>query len=136
MLLVGRVQWSSRSLHTQMKQQVHHLLRQHGLQAYEGEQHQQRLLACCCQYGARTIAPLVVARWRVASMPGEAIATWRNKSGLGGLDLPARIKHAILADLATWAETTFGGLQRQVESEAAYVLQGVQFGSMKEESLD
>jgi hypothetical protein len=67
-------------------------------------------------------------------MPGEAIATWRNKSGLGGLDPPARIKHAILADLATWAETTFGGLQRQVESEAAYVLQGIQFDAMKEKT--
>jgi ubiquinone/menaquinone biosynthesis C-methylase UbiE len=127
MLIVGRVQWSSHSLQTQMKQQLHHLLRQHGLPAREGEQHQQRLLACCCQHGAKAIAPLVVARWRMASTPREALANWRNKPGLGGLGPPARLKQAILTDLATWAEATFGDLERQVESEAVYVLQGARF---------
>jgi ubiquinone/menaquinone biosynthesis C-methylase UbiE len=124
MLIVGRVQRASPGLQTQLKQQLHSLLRQHGLQAREGEQHQQRLLACWCQRGAKAIAPLVAARWRVAGTPGEAIASWRNKPGLGGLDPPPRLKEAILAELAAWAEATFGDLERQVESEAAYVLDG------------
>jgi ubiquinone/menaquinone biosynthesis C-methylase UbiE len=126
-LIVGRVQWSSLSLQTQMKQQLHQLLRQHGLPAREGEQHQQRLLACWCQHGAQAITPLVAARWRVVSTPGEALTTWCNKPGLGGLDPPARLKQAILLDLAAWAEATFGDLEQQVESEAAYVLQGARF---------
>jgi hypothetical protein len=124
MLIVGRVQQASPSLQMQMKHQLHALLRQHGLQAREGEQHQQRLLACLCQRGAKAIAPLVVARWRVASTLGEAIATWRNKPGLGGLNPPPRLKEAVLMALAAWAEETFGDLERQVEAEAAYVLHG------------
>jgi hypothetical protein len=107
-----------------MQHQMQRLLRQHGFQARAGEQHQQRLLACC-QRGAQAVAPVVVARWRVASAPRAAIATWRDKPGLGGLDLPVRIKHAILTDLTRWAEATFDNLEQQVESELAYVLQGV-----------
>lgn len=128
MLIVGRVQRSSVSLETQLRQQLHYLLRQHGLQAHEGEQHQQHLLAGWCQYGAQVIAPRVAARWRVVSTPGEALAAWRNKPGLGGLDPPARLKEAILLELAVWAEATFGDLERQRESEATYILQGARFG--------
>jgi len=124
-LIVGRVQRSTTSLQTQMQHQMHRLLRQHGFRARAGAQHQQRLLACCCQRGAQAVAPVVVARWRAASAPGAAIATWRDKPGLGGLDLPVRIKHAILTELARWAEATFDSLEQQMESEVAYVLQGV-----------
>ena len=124
MLIVGRVQQASSSLQMQMKHQLHSLLRQHGLQAREGELHRERLLACLCQRGAKAMAPLVVTRWWVASTLGEAIATWRNKPGLGGLDLPPRLKEAVLMELAAWAEETFGDLEQQVESEAAYVLHG------------
>lgn len=94
------------------------------MQAREGKQYQQQLLACLCQRGAKAIGPLVAARWQVTSTLAEAIATWRNKPGLGGLDLPPRLKEAILIDLAVWARVTFGGLERQVVSEAAYVLHG------------
>lgn len=124
MLIVGRVQRAAPSLQPQMKHRLHDRLRQHGLQAREGEQHQQRLLARWCQRGAKAMGPLVAARWRVASTPGEAIATWRNKPGLGGLDPPPGLKEAILMELTAWAEATFGDLERQVESEAAYVLHG------------
>jgi ubiquinone/menaquinone biosynthesis C-methylase UbiE len=124
MLIVGRVQRDSPSPQTQMRHQLHALLRQHGLQAREGERHQHRLLACLCQRGARAIAPLVVARWQVASTLREGIVAWRNKPGLGGLDLPPRLKEAILMNLTAWAEVTFGDLEQQVASEAAYVLQG------------
>lgn len=125
LLIVGRVQRSSTSLQSQMRHQLHRLLRQRGLPAREGAQYQQRLVACCGQRSAQVIAPLVVAQWRVASTPKEALAAWRDNPGLGGLDPPARLKQAILRALATWAEATFGDLERQVESEAAYVLQGV-----------
>src|SRR5262245_14918022 len=124
-LIVGRVQRSTTSLQTQMQHQMQRLLRQHGFQARAGAQHQQQLLVCCCQRGAQAVAPVVVARWRVASAPGAAMATWRDKPGLGGLNLPERIKHAILTDLARWAEVTFDNLEQPVESEVAYVLQGV-----------
>ena len=124
MLIVGRVQRASLSLQTQMQHQLHALLRQHGLQAREGELHRERLLACLCRRGAEAIPPLVAAEWRVASTLGEAIATWRNKPGLGGLDLPPGLKEAILRELAAWAEATFGDLDRLVESEVAYVLCG------------
>jgi ubiquinone/menaquinone biosynthesis C-methylase UbiE len=125
LFLVGRVQRPATSLQTQMQHQLQHLLRHYGLPAGGGEQYQQRLLAYCCQCGAEALLPVVVAQWRVASTPGDAIAAWRDKPGLSGLDPPAALKHAILTDLASWAEATFGGLERQVESDVAYALQGV-----------
>jgi len=125
LLLVGRVQRPTTSLQSQMQYQLQRLLRHYGLPAGTGEQYQQRLMAHCCQCGAEALIPVVVARWRVASTPGDAIAAWRDKPGLSGLDPPAALKHAILTELASWAEATFGGLERQVESEVAYALQGV-----------
>jgi SAM-dependent methyltransferase len=125
LLLVGRVERPDASLQSQMQHQLHRLLRHHGWPAQAGVPRQQWLLARCCQYGAEALSPVVVARWRVRSTPGEAIAAWQNKPGLSGLEPPTALKHAILTDLASWAEATFGCLVQQVESEVAYTLQGV-----------
>jgi ubiquinone/menaquinone biosynthesis C-methylase UbiE len=124
-LIIGRVQRERDSIKASMKQALLRQLRRHGVQGHEGEQNQRRLLEACCEQGAQVLDPLVVSRWTVASTPWQSIDSWKTKPGLGGVDLPASIKQEILKELELWAEATFNGLHQPVESEEAYVLQGV-----------
>jgi ubiquinone/menaquinone biosynthesis C-methylase UbiE len=124
-LLVGRIQCAPQSLPVQMQQQLQRLLRHNGFQPRAGERHQEELLASYQQHGGEALAPLVVARWRVTSTPAAALAAWQGKPGLGGVNLSAHAQRTILRALSLWAETTFEDLERAVESEVVYTLQGV-----------
>ncbi len=124
-LIIGRVQRQHDSMNACMKQELHRRLRHHGVQGHDGEQNQRRLLEACCEHGAQMLDSLVVSRWTVASTPWQSIHNWQTKPGLGGVNLPASLKQEILKELELWAEATFNGLQQPVESEEAYVLQGV-----------
>lgn len=127
-LIVGRIQRSKDSMKAKMKQGLQRLLRARGFSGREGEQNQQKLIELFCEKGAFPIAPVTVSRWKESSTPADSLDNWRQKSGLAGNDFPANIKQEILAELQTWAEETFGGLNTMIESESAYVLQGVRLG--------
>ncbi|MEC4814249.1 MAG: methyltransferase domain-containing protein [Scytonema sp. PMC 1069.18] len=124
-LLLGRVERQKQSVKALMQQQMQHRLQQLGFQGRKGEQKQRQLIELCCQRGAKVIDPVVVSRWKVASTPRESLNSWQQKEGLAGIHLPSDIQQEILNDLQIWAEANFGGLDQQVESEEAYVLQGV-----------
>lgn len=124
-LLIGRIQRAPHSLQAQMQQQLQRLLRHHGLQPRSGERHQEDLLASYQQRGAEALALLEVARWRVASTPAAMLAAWQGKEGLGGITVSAEVHQTILATLTDWAAATFDGLEKSIESEVAYSLQGV-----------
>ncbi|MBC6418145.1 MAG: class I SAM-dependent methyltransferase [Prochloron sp. SP5CPC1] len=123
-LIIGRIQRQRESVKARMQQEMQRLLRQRGFQGRQGEQNQRQLLELCCQRGAKLIAPVVVARWTVVSTPELSIKSWEQTQGLGGTSMPLGIKQEILEELRIWGKGTFGGLEQQVESEEAYVLQG------------
>lgn len=125
-LIVGRVKRPKDSLQIQMKKEMQRLLRQRNFQPREGEQTLQKLVELCCQRGAKAIEPVVVSKWTVSRTPGEAIARWDGKEGLGGNDPPASIKKEILKELTNWAKRTFGSLEQQVDWQESYVLHGVE----------
>ena len=124
-LVVGRLQRAPHSLPAQMQQQLQRLLRHNGFQPRAGERHRDDLLASYRQHGAEAVAPLVVARWRVASTPAAALAAWQGNTTLAGLALQEQEKQTILTALTRWAEATFDDLECAVESEVAYTLQGI-----------
>ena len=124
-LIIGRIQRPAGSLSTMMQHEMQQLLRQHGFSGHGGEQHQRRLLAAFQPYGATELAPVVVVRWTVTRTPGQSIADWESKPGLGGIGVRHAVKRVILDELRIWAQSTFGDLHRQVPCEEAYVLRGV-----------
>ena len=124
-LLLGSVERQKESVKTRMKEQMGSLLRQHGFQGREKKQSQRQLIELFCQRGAEEIEPVVVSWWKVANAPRQSLESWRGKPGLAGIDLPAGIKQDILRQLQVWAEATFGRLDLPLESEEAYLLQGV-----------
>jgi ubiquinone/menaquinone biosynthesis C-methylase UbiE len=130
LLIIGRIQRPKESIKTQMKQALHRLLDQRGFSAREGGKNQHKLMELCCQRGAEAIAPAVVSQWTESTTPAKSLDNWQQKPGLGGIDLPAETKQEILEELQSWAERTFGELYAPVESEAAYVLQGVRLPSV------
>jgi hypothetical protein len=112
-----------------MQQQLLRLLRHNGFQPRAGERHREDLLASYHQHGAEARDPLVVAQWHVTSTPAAALAAWQGKAGLGGIKLAEQAQQTILTALTRWAEATFGDLERAVESEVAYTLQGIKLYS-------
>ena len=108
-----------------LQQALQRLLRQQGFSSHAGEQHQRQLLAAFTQRGGTVLEPVVVVRWTVTRTPWQSIEAWQSKPGLGGLDVPAVVQRAILDELRSWAQSTFGDLHRQVTCEEAYVLQGI-----------
>ena len=124
-LLLGRVRRQADSIPTQIKQHMHDLLEQHGLHPRKGQQRQQELLAALRRRGGRTIEPVAVATRAIASTPHQAITTWQQQRGLGGLDLPDDLKLEILQMLQAWAAETFEGVHHAATAVETYTLEGV-----------
>lgn len=123
--IVGRVERPANSVPAMLQRALQRVLRQHGFHAREGMRHQGELLSAYAQRAATALDPVVAARWTVTRTPWQSIEAWQSKPGLGGVDPPPEVKHAILQALCGWAEATFGDLHREVACEEVYVLQGV-----------
>ena len=67
----------------------------------------------------------VVARWPVRHTARQSLGDWRSKEGLGGIVLPPGVQEEVLNGLEAWAVEAFGGLDAALETEDAYVLEGV-----------
>jgi ubiquinone/menaquinone biosynthesis C-methylase UbiE len=126
-LMLGRIQHQKHSLREQIRKQMQQQMRNQGLLGRQGEQNQRQLMELCSQCGGREIEPVTVAQWKVTSTPQECIENWRKKPGLGGISLAEEIKQQILNDLQIWAKSTFSQLDRAIESEQTYILQGIYF---------
>jgi hypothetical protein len=63
--------------------------------------------------------------WAAASSVQQSLDAWRSLSGLGGIEVPGRVRDIVLGDMKEWAIGVFGELERTVASEEAYVLRAV-----------
>lgn len=124
-LIIGRVQRDHNSIRTRMAREMIERLRSHGFEGRRGEQQNRKLVESCRRRGAKIADPVSVAAWRVSTSPRQSVDSWRCLKGLGGIPVPTKIRHEILAELETWAEEEFGGLDQQMESEETYVLQAL-----------
>jgi len=70
-----------------------------------------------------------VATWPVQHSAAHVLASWREKSGLAGLELAAEVKETVLSQLAVWAKDAFGSLEAVQSAEEKYVLEGVRLTS-------
>lgn len=129
-VVMGRMQRQEDSVAAMMQRAMQRLLRQYGFPGRRGGQHQRQLMAAYCHRGATALKPVAAARRIVTRTPWQSIEAWHTKPGLGGIDPPPDVKHAILLDLCSWATATFGDLRQAVTSEETYVLQGVRLHPM------
>lgn len=120
--IIGRVERERDSTRARMSREMNARLRQRGFEGKGGEHSSRRIFEACTRSGAEIREPVTVSRWKVSASARQSIASWRSLSSLGGLPVPAPVRHQILTELEAWAEKEFGGLDTEFESEETYVL--------------
>jgi ubiquinone/menaquinone biosynthesis C-methylase UbiE len=124
-LIVGRVQRAGESVRSRLRRQMQERLRQLGASPIDGERRESSILEACRVRGAVAFEPRVVASWPVELSAAAVLDSWSEGPGLGGVELSASVKDAILAQLAEWASHTFGSLEKVYSTDEQYVLTGV-----------
>jgi SAM-dependent methyltransferase len=125
-LVLGWVEREPESVKARMSREMQRRLRERGFPARTAGS--RRVLAACRERHAAGTADLpktVVARWSVRHTARQSLDDWRSKEGLGGIVLPPGVQEEVLTGLEAWAAEAFGGLDAALETEDAYVLEGV-----------
>lgn len=122
MLILGRVRRDRNSVRARMAREMIHRLNQHGCAVRQGEREAQKLAELCRLRGAVVLQPFTAAVWMGRASPRQSLESWRQIDGLAGALVPLSVKRQVLAELETWANQELGGLDRQTESEEAYVI--------------
>lgn len=128
-LVIGRLQREKQSLRARIRQEMRERLRQLGHTSHEGQQKERDILDACVRRGGTRLERRVVATWPVHHSAAQVLASWREKTGLAGLDLAAEVKEKVLSQLAVWAKDAFGTLEAFQSAEEKYVLEGVRLSS-------
>lgn len=119
LLILGRVEKDPNSPARRLRHLLHHLLRQQGLQPRRGERTQQDLPA---QLDAQSWQ-IEAAHWTVQEQAAGALAAWRSKPGLAGLDIPAEQQADLLRQLEQQAVTELGDLHQTYQGTRRFLLQ-------------
>ena len=128
-LVLGRRQREKQSLRARLRQEMRERLQQLGYVGHEGQQQEREILDACIRRGAAPLERRVVATWPVQHSAAEVLASWREKSGMAGLEVPAEVKESVLSQLVVWAKDVFGTLEAVQSAEEKYVLDGVRLSS-------
>jgi ubiquinone/menaquinone biosynthesis C-methylase UbiE len=128
-LVLGRVRREKESLRARLRQEMHERLRQLRYAAHDAQQEEREILDACARRGGELLEPRVVATWPVQHSAAQVLASWREKSGLAGIDVPGEVKENVLARLAAWAKDAFGSLDAIYPAEEKYVLEGAMLPS-------
>jgi ubiquinone/menaquinone biosynthesis C-methylase UbiE len=124
-LVLGRVQRDKDSLRSRLRQEMRRCLHELGYQAGEGRQKEHKILDACVNRGAAALQCSIAARWNVEDSAAQVLASWREKSGLAGLNLPEGVKEQTLSQLAEWARENLGSLDAAQPAEESYILESV-----------
>lgn len=129
MLVLGRRQREKRSLRARLRQEMRERLQQLGYASRDGQEQERQILEACVRRGAVPLERRVVATWPVQHSAAQVLASWREKSGLAGLEVRAEVKEQVLSQLVVWAKEVFGSLETVQSAEEKYVLDGVRLSS-------
>lgn len=122
-LVLGWVEREPESVKARMSREMQRRLRERGFPARSAGS--RRVLQACRERGGMELPKTVVARWPVRHTARQSLDDWRSKEGLGGIVLPPGVQEEVLNELEAWAVEAFGGLDAALETEDAYVLEGV-----------
>lgn len=121
-LIIGRTVREHQSTRARMAREMNERMRLRGLKGRGGERGQRKLFEACSRRGAKILEPVEVARWTVKASPRMSLDSWQSLVSLGGINVPHEVREEILSELEGWAEQEFGALDKESESEEAYVL--------------
>jgi ubiquinone/menaquinone biosynthesis C-methylase UbiE len=127
--LLGRLQREEQSLRARLRQEMLARLRRFGYVSQEGGRMEREILDRCVRRGAAPLERRTVATWHVEHSAAQVLASWREKSGLAGCEVPSEVKEKVLSQLVDWAKDSFGSLEAVEVAEEKYVLDGVRLSS-------
>lgn len=126
-LVAGRIRREEGSVKEEMRRRMRHLLKENGFAGLGAGRKRDAVDDAFVREGWTPLAPKVVATWEVASTPRQSLDSWLGKAGLAGLKVPDEVKLRVLEQLREWAQARFGSLDREIESEEGYILEGMAF---------
>jgi ubiquinone/menaquinone biosynthesis C-methylase UbiE len=121
--VLGWVERRPESIKKRMSREMQRRLRERGFPARSAGS--RRVLQALREQGATDLEKVVVASWPARHTARQSLDDWRSKEGLGGIVLPPGVQDEVLRGLEEWAEETFGSLDAGLDTEDAYVLEGV-----------
>jgi len=121
--VLGWVERRPESIKKRMSREMQRRLRERGFPVRSAGS--RRVLQALREGGASDLDKVVVASWPARHTPRQSLDDWRSKEGLGGIVLPPGVQEEVLRGLEEWAEETFGSLDAGLDTEDAYVLEGV-----------
>jgi len=124
-LLIGHVARDRSSVHRILRDKRELLLRARGFSPRQGRQMGRRVLDGLVASGATHIETRPVATWWAQASVGQVIDGWARLETMGGCQLNADVRSAILAQLTDWATGELGDLTTISISEERYMLGGV-----------
>ena len=131
-LLMGRVKRRKDSVRNRMRARMRELLVDGGERPRDSEGKRSALVERCIELGAERIERIEAARWPARHRPIESIDSWRGKDSMGGIVPPGRTKAEVLDELTRWAESEFGDIQREIETQESYMIEGIRISGQGE----
>jgi hypothetical protein len=124
-VILGRVRREASSVRATLRRALHRLLGESGIESMSGETAQHLLAAALANRGGTSLPPRVVATWSATERPIDPLASWRQKTALAGLPLPAPLREEVLDRLEAWARRRYGDLEAAREVGESYELSAV-----------
>jgi hypothetical protein len=124
-VILGRVRREASSVRATLRRALHRLLGESGIESMSGETAQHLLAAALATRGGTSMPPRVVATWSAIERPLDPLASWRQKTALAGIPLPAPVREEVLDRLEAWARRRYGDLETAREVSESYELSAV-----------
>jgi SAM-dependent methyltransferase len=122
--LVGRVRRDPESVKSRLRKARATLLRDRGMPPRGGEQVTDRLLDRFVATGSTRLDLRPVASWTSRASAVQILDDWETMTTMGGMDLTATARAALLQELREWAARELGELAQVTESTEVYLLGG------------
>jgi SAM-dependent methyltransferase len=131
-ILIGRVERRDESPRARLRRRMRDLLEESGHAGRSGGASSRAIVGRLVASGAKPVPARVAAVWNVRFSPRSVLEAWRRKPGLGGADVPAELKDAVLARTEAFAVETFGDIDVPTETEECYTLEGAMLAGPRE----
>jgi SAM-dependent methyltransferase len=125
LIVFGGVRSEPESLRAVLRREMRRLLADHGVEARRADDSRERLAGALAERGGEILPVRTAASWPVVHRAGDALASWRAKSGLGGRAVTPEVQDSVLRRLEDWIRERFGSLDVARDATERYELVAV-----------
>lgn len=124
-LVTGDVRRVEGTPKAQARRQMRRLLEEEGFRGRGREYSGRAVLEFLAEGCGERLPARRVTSWNRPYRPRQSLEAWEGKEGLDGVRIPPEAKRKVLGRLEDWLRGEFGDLDRILEQEETYELNGV-----------